>query len=190
MLDVYAKHCWASQQWHPGSGIMRLVVLIPIVYLAAVFQTSLVEAIRIGRVEPDLLAMTALVWLLVAAGPRGFLAAGLIGLVADLLSPGRLGLGLACYLVVGYALVRLRTRVGLESVSAQLAAVWGGATLLALGQAVGRWLLGEPGQTLPASLAGAIGVGVYTAALSLPVLMVVSWIRQPRLARRRRFRDL
>ena len=172
------------------TGTMRLVVLIPIVYVAAVLQTSLVEVIRIGRVEPDLLAMTALVWLLVAARPRGVLVAGLTGLAADLISPGRLGLGLACYLAVGYGLSRLRARVDLDSLSAQLAAVWGGAMLLALGEAVGRWLLGEPVPTLPASLAGALGVGLYTTAVSLPVLMVVSWIRQPRLARRRRFRDL
>jgi rod shape-determining protein MreD len=169
---------------------MRLVVLIPIVYLAAVLQTSLVEVIRIGRVEPDLLALAAMVWLLVAAGPLGFLAAGLVGLVADLVSPGRLGLGLACYLAVGYGLLRLRARVDLDSLPAQLAAVWGGATLLALGETVGRWLLGEPARALPTSLAGALGVGLYTAAVSLPVLMIIGWIRQSRLARQRRYRDL
>ena len=69
-------------------------------------QTSLVGLIRIGRVEPDLVAMTAIVWLFMAAGPHGFLVAGLIGLTVDLISTGRIGLGAACYLVVGYALIR------------------------------------------------------------------------------------
>ena len=164
---------------------MRTLLLIPIVYLAAVLQTSLVEVIRIGRVEPDLVAMTAIVWLITAAGPHGFLVAGLIGLTVDLISPGRIGLGAACYLLIGYALIRLREDVRFDRLAPQLLAVWAGASLLALGQVLGRWLLGEVTGSLGLSSARALGVGLYTAGASLPVLMVLGWIRQPKLARRR-----
>ena len=71
---------------------MRLLLLLPLVYVTAVLQTSLGDALRVGRVAPDLLGLLAVVWLLVTPGRRAFLVAGLIGLVADLISPGQLGL--------------------------------------------------------------------------------------------------
>jgi hypothetical protein len=38
-------------------------------------------------------------------------------------------------------------------------------------------------------LGRAVGVGLYTAAVSLPVLMVIGWIREPRIAREQRLAE-
>ncbi len=89
---------------------MQYVLLLPILYLAAALETSLGGVVRVGRATPDLLALVAVVWLLTVGGPRGFLVAGAIGLVGDLIAPGRVGLGMASFLLVGYALSRLRTK--------------------------------------------------------------------------------
>ena len=155
---------------------MQYVLLLPILYLAAALETSLGGVVRVGRATPDLLALVAVVWLLTVGGPRGFLVAGAIGLVGDLIAPGRVGLGMASFLLVGYVLSRLHTKLPLDHLVVRVAIVFAAVTLTTLGTGCGRWLTGEP--ALPATMlfARAVGVGVYTAGVSLPVLMVLGWI--------------
>lgn len=166
-----------------------ILLLVPVVYVAAVADTTLAERIQVGRVAPDLLALTAVVWLLLAAGPSAFLVAGAIGLVADLVSSGRIGLGTACFLLAGYALVRLRQRLALEALPAQLAVVFAAVALLSAGVGVGRWLLGETVVGPVTLLLGALGVGLYTAGVALPLLMVLGWIREPLVRRKRKLSE-
>ena len=168
---------------------ISILLLLPIVYVAAVADTSLAERIQVGHVAPDLLALTAVVWLLVAAGPRGFLVAGAIGLWGDLVSPGCLGPGTACFLLVGYGIARLRQRLPLDQLAVQVAVVFVAVGLLAAGMGLGRWLLGELPVELPTLLLRSLGVGLYTAGVSLPLLMLIGWIREPRLARTRRLAE-
>ena len=165
------------------------LLLLPIVYVAAVADTSLAGRIQVGQVAPDLLALTAVVWLLLAAGPRGFLVAGAIGLFADLVSPGRVGLGMICFLLAGYAITRLRQRLALDHVLAQVVVVFGAVTGLAAGIGAGRWLLGETAVDPATLLLRSLGVGLYTAGVSLPLLMVIGWIREPLLRRRRKLAE-
>jgi len=163
-----------------------MLLLLPIVYAATVIQTSLVDVIQVGRVAPDLLALVAVVWLLVTGGPRAFLVAGAIGLGADLISPGRVGPGMACFLLAGYVVTWLRKRLPLDQLVWQVVVVGLAVTVLELSTGAARWLLGEStlaGRTL---LWRAAGVGIYTAGISLPICMVLGWLREPYLARRRR----
>lgn len=157
---------------------MWWLLLVPILYVTAVAETSLVDLLRVGAVEPDLLALLAIVWLLLAPGPWGFLAAGLMGLAQDLLAPGRVGLGMASFLLVGYTVSRLRTHVRLEPLGLQLITVLAAVGTLAVVQTLGHWLLSPSPASLSTLLPRAIGVGVYTAGVSLPVLMVIGWIRE------------
>ena len=169
---------------------MRFVLLATILYAAAVVQTSLADVISVGYVTPDLLALVAVIWTLLAPGRRTFLVAGLIGLAADLISPGRLGVGMASFLLVGYGLSRLRSRWEFERLVGQLTAVGLAATLLALAQAVGYWLLGATTVPPAALLARALGVSVYTTGVGVPLLMVIGWFREPFRARRKRLAAL
>jgi rod shape-determining protein MreD len=162
------------------------LLLLPIVYAAAVLETSLTDAIRVGYVTPDLLALVAVIWILVTTGRRTFLVAGAIGLAADLISPGRLGAGMASFLLVGYGLTRLRTKLELEHLLWQVPLVGVSTTVLAAGQAMGSWLLGETAVPLTTLLVRALGVGVYTTGVAVPLLMVIGWVREPYRVRRKK----
>lgn len=164
---------------------MSVLVLASVVYLAAVVQTALADAMEVRQVTPDLLALAAVAWLLVAGGPRGFLAAGAVGLAGDLIAPGPLGLGAVGYLAAGYAVTRLRPRIAADWLPVQVAVVWAAATFVSAGAALGPRLLGET--SLPAATLAvrSLGVGLYTAGVGLPVLMVLSWFRSPPAARQR-----
>ncbi len=158
---------------------MRFLLLLPILYLTAVLQTSLADVLSVGHVMPDLLALLAVIWVLVTPGRRAFLVAGIIGLVADLISPGRPGLATASFLLVGHGLTGLRAKLGLDRVAWQLPAVWLSTTVLGLSLAVGTWVLGQTSAPLITVLVRALGVGAYTAGVSLPLLMIIGWIREP-----------
>lgn len=161
---------------------MRFLILLPLLYAAAIVETSLADVIRVGHVTPDLLALVAIIWLLLVPGPRAFLAAGAIGLASDLIAPGRVGLAAACFLLVGYAVTRTRAKSRAEHLVWQVVMVWVAVTALAVALATGKWLLGEAPVALSILLPRALGVGMYTAGLSLPLLMVIRWIREPFLA--------
>ena len=158
---------------------MRLFLLLPLIYATAVLDTALADAVHVGHVGPDLLALLAVTWLLFNPGRRTFLTAGAIGLAADLISPGRLGLGMASFLLVGYVLTRVRTRLTLDHLLFQLPTVYLTTTLLAATLATGRFLLGETPVPLSTLLLRATGVGLYTTAVSLPLLLTHGWLRKP-----------
>jgi rod shape-determining protein MreD len=165
---------------------MWLLLLIPIVYAAAVLETSLADVIQVDCVAPDLLALVAVIWLLWSTGRWSFLTAGLIGLVGDLIAPGRVGLGMASFLCVGYALARFREKGRPHHLVWQVPAVCLAVTVLAACIATGRWLSGETSVALSTLLLRAVGVGVYTAGVSVPILMVVGWLHKPSGDQRRR----
>jgi hypothetical protein len=179
---------------HQAYPTMRPVLLFLTVYLVAVAETSLVDVMRVGNVTPDLLALVAVVWLLTVAGPRAFLIAGAIALVGDLIAPGRLGVGTAWMLLVGYGITCLRARLqgatdGRGFTGAQL--LWqvpmvaAAVTVWAAAVGLSGRLLGDIWLPLSTILTRAAGVGIYTAGAALPVLMVVGWVREPKPARRR-----
>ena len=162
---------------------MYLVYLIPIIYLAAVAETALGDVMRVGDVAPDLIALVAVVWLLTATGPRAFLVAGGIALVGDLIAPGRLGVGMAWMLLVGYGVTCLRTRLKSDHLIVQVPIACAALIAWAAGVALTGRLLGDIALPLSTLLTRAAATGLYTAAIALPVLMVAGWIREPYLKR-------
>jgi rod shape-determining protein MreD len=159
--------------------------LIPMVYLAAVVDTSLVSALDVGGAAPDVLAVVALVWSLMISGPRGHAATGAVGFMSDLISPGRLGAGLACFTVVGYILTRLRTHYGARRPLVLALWAWPAATIMVLGPAVVRRALGEVDVNWITLMVRGLAVGAYTAAMTLPILSVA--VRIGRMRRQRQW---
>ena len=168
---------------------MRYLLLPPIVYVAAVLETSAVDAITVGRIAPDLLAMVAIVWLTTVGSARAFLVAGAVVLIGDLIGPGRPGVGMAWILPIGYAIGRLQEHVKTDHLAVQVTVVWAAVTLWAAAVGVSFQLLGDVSLPWPTLIARAVGVGFYTAAVSLPVLMVVGWIREPLRVRSERMAE-
>ena len=177
---------------------MRFLILILVVYIAAVVDTSPVDVMRVGHVTPDLLVLVAVVWLLTASGPRAFWVAGAVALVGDLISPGRLGVGMAWMLLVGYAVIRLRARFQgatngrgfmWQKLVWQVPCVLVTVTVWASAVGLSGRLLGDVSLPWSTILARAAGVGIYTAGVALPVLMVVGWTREPLVARQRKLAE-
>jgi hypothetical protein len=109
--------------------------------------------------------------------------------LADVVAPGRLGVGMGWMLLVGYAVARLRTRFGLEHVVVQLLTAWAAVTVWAAAVGLSARVAGEVWLPIWTILARAAGVGLYTAGVGLPVLMVISWIREPSVARQKRLAE-
>ena len=157
---------------------MPLILLIVATYLAAVLQTSLVPAFEVRHVVPDLFALTAVVWLLLTARPRGFVAVALVGLAYDLTSAGPLGIGLGLFAVAGYFVTWLRGKLDAKHLLLQLAIVWLATTVIAFGEVFAACWLGETTLTASSLAVCAVSVGAYTTGFTLPLLMVIDWCRE------------
>jgi rod shape-determining protein MreD len=146
-------------------GLKRVLILFPLLYLAAVLDVAL-GRLEVAGVAPDAFALLALLWLLGSAAGQGCVAAGLIGLTADLCGPGRLGVGMACYLILGFVVGHLRSRLQYHHPLLRIGLLLPAAVLLLIGLAGCRWVLGEVSLPLLTLGQGAAGAGLYTAALA------------------------
>lgn len=155
-------------------------LLIGGAYAAAVLDTALAPAWKIGNAAPDLLALTALCWTAASGRPRAFLGAAAVGLLADLSATGRAGVGMACFALAAYAVARLRPQFLRLPVVARAALLAPVAAAQALAIGLVRKMLGEIDLGFATMAARCLAVGAYTAAVSLPILMVCDWLRQGR----------
>ncbi|HEV2973096.1 MAG TPA: rod shape-determining protein MreD [Pirellulales bacterium] len=159
---------------------MAVIFLILATYIAAVLQTTLVPAFEVRHVMPDLLSLVAIVWQLLTGWRRGFVATAMVGLAFDLTSTGLLGVGLGLFALVGFAVAWLRTKLDMNHLIVRLAVVWLATTAIAIGEVVICRLLGETTLPWPSLAVRAVGVGVYTTGVALPLLMVVGWLGEGR----------
>jgi rod shape-determining protein MreD len=159
---------------------MAVVILILATYFAAVLQTALVPAFEVRHVMPDLLALVAIVWQLLTGWRRGFVAMAMVGLAYDLTSAGRLGVGLGLFALVGFAVAWLRTKLDVKHVIVRLAVVWLATTSIAIAEIVVCRLLAETTLAWASLVVRAVGVGVYTTGVALPLLMIVGWLGEGR----------
>lgn len=156
---------------------MAYLLLIIFVYLAAVADTALAEVLRVGNVTPDLVALVAVVWVVLARSRWAFLTAGSVALLGDLIAPGRVGLGAAWMLPVAFGLGWIARQVRSRGPAVQLPMVAAAMTVWCLGLAATTAALGEAPLPLATQLQQALGAAVYTSAVALPVLMVAGWAR-------------
>jgi rod shape-determining protein MreD len=160
---------------------MSFLFLIVATYVAAAMQISLAAVIEVRHVVPDLFALVAVIWLLRTSGQRAIWGAAFVGVLYDFTSAAPLGIGLGIYSVVGYALGRLDGRAGGMFLPVQLAIVWLATTSIACGEAAAARIVADTTLTWTTLTVRGGSVGVYTAAVSVPVLMVIGWLprKQP-----------
>ncbi len=159
---------------------MAYLLLIVCVYLAAVVDTSLGGVLAVRGVTPDLVALAAVTWVLLARSRWAFLTGGAVALLGDLISPGRVGVGAAWMLLVGFGLGWLLPRVPGRGLAVRLALVSAAMTVWCLGVAATASVLGDAARPFPRLLAAALGAALYTSAVAVPILMVVGWVRTDR----------
>jgi rod shape-determining protein MreD len=157
---------------------MRYVAVIPVCYAAACLQTALAEAVTIGRIAPDLLALVAAVIALVVGGNAGLGLVAAVGLIEDLLSSGRLGIATATYLLAGWAAIELAEHVDPRQLHWRVLASGLFAAAVACGVGLARSAIGEPSAGLFRVVGGGLGVGIYTAGLAVPAWLAIGWIER------------
>lgn len=159
-----------------------LFALPACIYLAAVCQTTVSPALAVRDAVPNWFLLLAVSWILLARpGSGSWLVAALVGLMFDLVSPGRPGLGLALFGGLALGLEWLHRHWSLESLPLRLGLFAAAALLMELALAAVAAVAGSP---LPLTSAAwlAVRCAVYTAAVALPVLMILSWIPRHRAA--------
>lgn len=144
------------------------IIIALVVYLTVAIQTTLVEAIQIGRIGPELPAMVAVAIVLLHGGNGALVIAAAIGLLEDAFWPGRLGIAMGWYLLLTWGLLYGCERFDLRSLSRRVTVTGLFAGSLALGVGATRHVIGEPSVGLSAIGIYAVGIGLYTAALAVP----------------------
>ena len=155
-------------------------LLIGSVYTAAVLDTALAPAWSIGEVRPDLLALSAIGAAFLGHKSSACMLASAIGLFADLTAIGRIGAGMACFAFIGYVVMRFKPRLNALPIWAKTISLAPAVAAAALGVGLTRKLLGEIDLGLLTFALRCLGVGIYTAAIALPLLMLHHWAREPR----------
>jgi rod shape-determining protein MreD len=164
---------------------MSLLLLLISTYCAAVLETSLAGVLEVRGVVPDLFALVAMIWMLTGRGSRRFLGAAAVGLAYDLTSGGPLGIGIALFALVGFAIGFVRGKIDANHLLLRLVTLGLAATAIAASEAVIWRLFAETTLSWSTLAMRAAIVGLYTTGVGLPVLMVLGWTRNPRQAEAR-----
>lgn len=167
---------------------MRYVILGLIACLAFAVQTTLVDLLEVGAVGFHLPAMIAVAVALLLPGNGALVAVAAIGLLEDALSPGRLGIGMASYLLVGWILLEARERLDLERPSRRVLVTGLSAGFLTFAVAATRLALGELPVGLHEIAGGAAGTALCTAVAAIPYWFVLTWSEHAWQRRTARYR--
>lgn len=158
---------------------MPWLLLVVACYVAAILHATLDSVIGIGHVVPDWFALTALLIVLTVRRPQPLAIGLLVGLAADLSGVGPLGISTASLMLTTTAVAHLRRKLHIEHPALQVPLVALATTTYTVGVVlmtmITTWST-APGVT---PLLESIGVGLYTAAVALPILLIISWTREP-----------
>lgn len=168
---------------------MGLLILLCGMYFVAIAENVIAGGIVWRHTTPGLLALWAIVWVACRRAPgRGapqmsVLGAALIGLVFDLNSGGRLGVGMAAFALMAFALEQLGPRFRrLDPLLRTLATAPLVAVLMLL-VLVGNVIAGEPTPPAPTAFIGVLSTAASTSIVSFPVWMAAAWLIQPKVGR-------
>jgi rod shape-determining protein MreD len=161
---------------------MRELFLVPIVYVAALLEIWLAPRWEVRGIVPDLLALVAFAWLAGTRNRYAFLAAALVGLVSDLNSSAPLGIGMAAFAIVAFLVMFLRRNLHLEGLFGRVLIVGFGATAVCALQGIALRLMHSVDGSLVGLVERAGLVGLYTLAVSIPIEMIIYWMKPKRAA--------
>lgn len=158
---------------------MPWLLLVAACYVAAILQATLDPVIGVGYLVPDWFALTALLVVLTVCRPRSLAIGLIVGLAADVSGVGPLGISTAMLLLTTVAVAHVRRKLHIEHPALQVPLLALAATTYTVGVVLVTMIATWSTAAGVASLLGALGVGLYTGAIALPVLLIVSWIREP-----------
>ncbi len=142
---------------------------------AFVLQVAFLGDLRIFGVHPDLMLLVAVAAGLIGGPSRGATVGFVVGLLVDLLLPGRLGTSALAYSLVGFG-------IGVAGESLMRSARWILVGLVMAGSAAGvvlyaglAHLLGAGSLGDPRLLQIVVIVAVFNGLVCLPVLYLAQW---------------
>lgn len=154
------------------------LALVVWAYLAAAAQTTLAPSAELWAVTPDLLLVSAAVWVTAGRadvrGPRG---AAAFGLASDLISPGPLGVGMAVGFVLGVAVLWARRKLEGDSLAVRLILAAGFVVAGSLALACIYTLAGSLTLAPKLAYARTAGAALYSVALAMGciALLPMEW---------------
>jgi rod shape-determining protein MreD len=153
------------------------------IYLAGVFDSVVSPAIEIRGVSPDLLALAAAMGSLLLRDPRGLVVAGLAGAIADVNSPGRMGVGMAVFAVASVLLSMARRPAWRRPLRQSLLCLPAVAGMTLVVAAV-RGLLSASACSAAKLATLSLVAGLYSSAVALPLFCIAGFVaNRPNQAR-------
>lgn len=149
-------------------------LVVTMVYVAGVLDSVIAPSLAVYGVSPDFLALAATLATFLICGPGRFVLAGMAGAIADVNAPGRLGIGMAVFAVVAFALCRVMRRAR-RPPFVKSAITFVAAAAMSLGVAVVRSFLKELDWSLASFAIASVAAGFYTALISVPCYYVVEF---------------
>jgi rod shape-determining protein MreD len=158
---------------------MPYISLIFCAYFATVLEGRLASVWEVAGVAPDLCALLAFAWLTVPNRKLGLPAVAIVGLISDLSQSTPLGITLGAFGAFGFALIELQRRFRLDALPLRICAIAFATAAIALVQSVAARYTGQTLQPFGALIGRSLLTGAYTAAIAVPLLMVLSWRAAP-----------
>jgi rod shape-determining protein MreD len=163
--------------------MISLLGILLLTYVTAIAETAFVPALAVHHAMPSVLALLGILWA-ASAGSSSLriVEVASIGLVFDLNTGSHMGVGVAGFALLAFTVIQARAairRMGTMQQSMVCVPLVAGVMLIV---AVGNRIFGEPVPPLSLVLWGAATTAVYSAAVSLPIWMVVDWVRDVRRA--------
>ncbi|MBI2826773.1 MAG: rod shape-determining protein MreD [Planctomycetia bacterium] len=157
----------------------NVLLLLVLTYLAAVIETAGADVIAVYRAAPSLLAITAIGWTVMGSStPWRIAHAAVVGLVFDLNGGGHAGIGIAAFALTAFVAMRLRPWFRRQEPVAQAVATAPLVAALMIVVVLGNAIVGEPGAPPSVAVPRATVIALYTSAVSLPLWMLLDWVRE------------
>jgi len=151
--------------------------MIPLLFVAALMQSSMLVRLEVGNVKPELVLILVIVGTLIFGGPRGIVWAFIGGIALDLFSGGPMGSS-----SLALILAAMVTAPGHHTFSRfNFIVPFGAALLGTLAYGVGYVLILD-GIKILTDLPFLSGLGLTGIQITLPLLPMVQYVVLPSMA--------
>jgi rod shape-determining protein MreD len=153
--------------------LKRLGVFSAIMLVAVLLQTTVLPQVRLFGAAPDLVLLVTISMALLEGPVAGGAVGAVGGLLEDLLLTSITGLMALTYLLIGYAVGKVRPYVQSTSVAVPVAAILVGTVAANLLYSALSVLLGEPASAMERVLQTSVLMGLYNAIIAPFVYPIV-----------------
>ncbi len=126
--------------------MFRWLILLGLILVSAILQTSFMNCFAIGGIKPDLVVLWVIFWSFVRGNPEGSYLGFGAGLLVDLMNGVYIGFNSLSYLIVGFLIGQLKHKLYQDSLLIAMFISW---LAVIVSQFIQYLLLCAYGQILP-----------------------------------------